>query len=164
MEGQEDLVSRLVTPVTHIVATLVAPLFTYLLTSPDPPSRVRGCRISPNPRKPFELSPKYHPFIRPITVPYTIPHITPFEEVRLYLICTLGEALWKMMHASGFLLRNLIQATIIRTYKKSVSSFWWLSLDSLTATHALAQQWNFSTGFLPKYLVLDALTWRVRGT
>ena len=37
LEGQGDLVSRLIIPITHIV-TLIIPLI-YLLSPPDPPSR-----------------------------------------------------------------------------------------------------------------------------
>ena len=39
LEGQGDLVSRLITPTTHIV-TLVIPCRTNLLSAPDPTSRV----------------------------------------------------------------------------------------------------------------------------
>ena len=41
MEGQGDLVSRVLTPITHIV-TLVIPLIDLLTKSPDPPSSVAG--------------------------------------------------------------------------------------------------------------------------
>ena len=39
LEGQVDLVSRLITPIIHIV-TLIIPIITYLLSPPDPPSEV----------------------------------------------------------------------------------------------------------------------------
>ena len=41
MEGQGDLVSRLITPITHIV-NLITAFLIYLLSSPDPPSSVRN--------------------------------------------------------------------------------------------------------------------------
>ena len=38
LDGQEDLVSRLITPTTHIV-TLIIPIINLLAKSPDPPSK-----------------------------------------------------------------------------------------------------------------------------
>ena len=38
LEGQGDLVSRLITPITHIVTTII-PIINLLTKSPDPPSR-----------------------------------------------------------------------------------------------------------------------------
>ena len=37
LEGQGDLVSRLITPITHIVA-LIIPIINLVTKSPDPPS------------------------------------------------------------------------------------------------------------------------------
>ena len=39
LEGLEDLISGLITPITHIV-TLIIPLLSYLLSPPDPPNIV----------------------------------------------------------------------------------------------------------------------------
>ena len=38
LEGQGDLVSRLITPITHIV-TLIIPIISLFTKSPDPPSK-----------------------------------------------------------------------------------------------------------------------------
>ena len=39
LEGQGDLVSRLITPITHIVTTIL-PIINLLTKSPDPPSKL----------------------------------------------------------------------------------------------------------------------------
>ena len=38
LEGQGDLVSRLITPITHVVTPFI-PIINLLTRSPDPPSR-----------------------------------------------------------------------------------------------------------------------------
>ena len=43
-----DLVSRLISPTTHVVTRFI-PLLTHLLSLPDPPSTLGGTTLNPKP-------------------------------------------------------------------------------------------------------------------
>ena len=46
LEGQEDLASTLINPITHIVTPVIPIILTYLLNPPGPPSRdFRTCGL-----------------------------------------------------------------------------------------------------------------------